>query len=77
MVPMIQTVEAIYEQGRLRPLKPITAHEGATYLVTLLEQQTKPLRQRTMRRARGKYRGRLSSSTDFAQRKQAEKRLER
>ncbi len=74
-----KTIEAIYENGLLRPVEPIRDSSDQIYLVTVLSIdafRTK-LRPMPVGDVRGKYRGYLSSADDFARSKQAEKTLER
>ncbi len=72
---MLRTIEAVYENGLLRPIEPRT---DQIYLVTILDAAAV---QRQTRQAvsslRGKYSGYLSTSDEFAHHKAAEKALER
>lgn len=76
MIP-VRTVEAVYEQGYLRPLEPLEAREGLVYIVTVLDIASIQRRARAARSWRGKYRGYLSPSDAFAHSKENEKALER
>ena len=76
MIP-VRTVEAVYEGGYLRPLEPLEAREGLVYIVTVLDIASIQQRARAAQGWRGKYRGYLSSSDEFARRKTSEKALER
>jgi predicted DNA-binding antitoxin AbrB/MazE fold protein len=71
MMQSIRTIEAIYEHGYLRPLQPIEGREGLVYLVTVIDVSAMN-RKRTARSMRGKYRGVMISTTEFARRKQEE-----
>ena len=71
MMQSIRTIEAIYEHGYLRPLQPIEGLEGLVYLVTVIDVSAMN-RKRTARSLRGKYRGIMISTADFARRKQEE-----
>ena len=75
---MLRTIEAVYENGVLRPLEPIEPRGDQIYLVTILDTEAM---QRRMRPAveglRGKYRGYLSTADEFARSKTSEKDLER
>ena len=75
MMQSIRTIEAIYERGYLRPLQPIEGRDGLVYLVTVLDVSAMN-RKRTARSARGKYRGVMISTAEFARGKQEEKDLE-
>jgi predicted DNA-binding antitoxin AbrB/MazE fold protein len=75
---MLRTIEAVYENGMLRPLEPIEPQSDRIYLVTILDADT--VQRRTKQHAsdlRGKYRGYLSTSEEFAHSKANEKALER
>ena len=76
MIP-VRTVEAVYEGGYLRPLEPLEAREGLVYIVTVLDIASIQKRAQAARGWRGKYRGYLSPSADFARDKETEKTLER
>ena len=75
----IRTVEAVYENGLLRPLEPLQQRGHEIYLVTILEPDILRAHQTPEERPslRGKYRGYLSSADEFARNKQTEKALER
>jgi|GEM_PF-922430 len=73
-----RTIEAIYENGLLRPLEPIQDLDNQVYLVTILnldafQRKTQAENGQTLR---GKYHGYLSSTDEFARSKQVEKALE-
>lgn len=74
-----RTIEAVYENGLLRPLEPIEDRGNQVYLVTIVNLDILRAKERpaTGRSVRGKYRGYLSSAEQFAANKQAEKALER
>ena len=74
-----KTIEAIYENGLLRPVEPIRDSSDQIYLVTVLSIDAfrAKLHPLPAGDVRGKYRGYLSSADDFARAKQAEKTLER
>jgi len=78
MAGVLQTVEAVYENGLLRPLKPIQGLGNQVYLVMILDADTERVQEgsQTNHSVRGKYRGYLSSADEFARGKQAEKALE-
>ncbi len=77
MTTAIRTFEAVYEKGCLRPLAPIEGREGLIYIVTVVDVNAIGRKSLSAQSVRGKYRGRLSSSADFAGNKQNEKALER
>ena len=79
MMSVLQTVEAVYENGLLRPLKPLQGLGNQVYLVMILDAEAERVQERsqTNRSLRGKYRGYLSSADEFARGKQVEKALER
>lgn len=75
---MLRTVEAVYENGMLRPLEPIEPHSDQIYLVTILDAAAMQRRtHQPVSGLRGKYRGYLSTSDEFAGSKASEKALER
>ena len=75
---MLRTIEAVYENGMLRPLEPIEPRGDQIFLVTILDADTMRRRTRqTVADLRGKYQGYLSTSDEFAHSKAAEKALER
>lgn len=78
MAGVLRTVEAVYEDGVLRPLEPIQDRSDQVYLVIILDIDAIrfPSRARAFRSLRGKYRGFLSSANQFARGKRAEKALE-
>jgi len=76
MVYALKTVEAVYEKGYLRPLEPIEQRPGLVYIVTIVDLAAVIHRAPSTHNLRGKYRGYLSSSNDFARRKKEEKALE-
>jgi predicted DNA-binding antitoxin AbrB/MazE fold protein len=76
MVYTLKTVEAVYEKGYLRPLEPIEQRPGLVYIVTVVDLTAVARRTPSLHNLRGKYRGHLSSSNDFAWRKKEEKILE-
>jgi len=78
MTGVLRTVEAVYEDGVLRPLEPIQDRDNQVYLVIILDLDAirSPAPTRTFRSLRGKYRGFLSSADEFARAKSAEKALE-
>lgn len=73
-----RTIEATYENGLLRPLEPIQDSGNEVYLVTILNLDLLRMKQRatSAQSLRGKYRGYLSSTAEFARNKQTEKALE-
>lgn len=73
-----RTIEAVYENGLLRPLEPIEDRGNQVYLVTIVNLDILRTKERSARGhgVRGKYRGYLSSADQFAANKQAEKALE-
>jgi len=75
MIP-VSTVDAAYEKGYLRPLEPWEAQETVVHIVTVLDIASIQKRTQTTRHWRGKYRGHLSLSNEFARSKQSEKALE-
>jgi predicted DNA-binding antitoxin AbrB/MazE fold protein len=77
MTHLIRTVEAVYEQGYLRPLEPIEQRQGLVYIVTIVDLKAVDRHIPSIKALRGKYRGHLSSSSDFARNKANEKGLER
>jgi predicted DNA-binding antitoxin AbrB/MazE fold protein len=79
MMSVLQTVEAVYENGLLRPLKPLQGLGNQVYLVMILDAEAERVQERsqTNHSLRGKYRGYLSSADEFARGKQVEKALER
>jgi predicted DNA-binding antitoxin AbrB/MazE fold protein len=79
MTSILQTVEAVYENGLLRPLKPIQGLDNQVYVVLILNPDTERTQEQsqTNHSLHGKYRGYLSSADEFAQSKQVEKALER
>ena len=79
MTGILQTIEAVYENGLLRPLKPIQGLDNQVYVVLILRPDTERTQEQsqTNHSLRGKYRGYLSSADEFAQSKQVEKALER
>jgi predicted DNA-binding antitoxin AbrB/MazE fold protein len=79
MMSVLQTVEAVYENGLLRPLKPIQGLGNQVYLVMILKPDAEHAQERSPanHNLRGKYRGCLSSADEFARSKQVEKALER
>lgn len=72
----IKTIEAIYEQGLLRPLEPLERRAGLVYLVTVLDMAAIEKPKTKQNSWRGKYRGHLSLSDNFAKQKESEKSLE-
>lgn len=76
MTSAIRTVEAVYEKGYLRPLQPIEQRPGMVYIVTIVDLTAVGQHLPPLRSLRGKYRGHLSSSNNFAQSKEDEKALE-
>jgi predicted DNA-binding antitoxin AbrB/MazE fold protein len=77
MTAIVKTVEAVYERGYLRPLQPLDGKPGLIYIVTVVDTTAAKLPTSTTRSLRGKYRGSLSSSDEFARLKQVEKEMER
>lgn len=73
MSAIVKTVEAVYEQGYLRPLQPLEGKPGFIYIITVVDTTAK----KPIASLRGKYQGVLSSSTEFVRLKQVEKELER
>jgi len=65
-------VEAVYEEGLLRPLEPIQDLSNQIYLVTILNLDAWRVLQRSQTDVslRGKYRGYLSSADEFARNRQ-------
>ena len=76
MTRAVRTVEAVYEKGYLRPLEPIEQRPGLVYIVTVVDVAAVGQHLPSLRSLRGKYRGHLSSSSDFARDKENEKALE-
>ena len=76
MTSTIRTVEAVYEKGYLRPLEYIEQRPGQIYLVTIVDLANMEQQAPSIKSLRGKYRGYLSSSDAFSQRKKSEKALE-
>ena len=76
---MLRTVEAIYENGVLRPLEPIQDRQDQMYLITIITAEAVRTSKHfpASTNLRGKYRGMLSSSEEFAHNKAGEKALER
>ena len=72
----IRMIEAVYEQGLLRPLQPLEERPGQVYFVTIVDLAAIEKQVTTSKSWRGKYRGHLSHSDDFAQQKKTEKTLE-
>lgn len=77
MSSAIQTVEAVYEKGYLRPLEPIENREGLIYIVTVVDPVASKRHKPAYQSLRGKYKGSLSSTEEFSRNKQIEKALER
>ncbi|MBM4425042.1 MAG: DUF104 domain-containing protein [Chloroflexi bacterium] len=77
MTSAIQTVEAVYERGYLRPLEPIENREGLIYIVTVVDPAAAKRTKAPLPNLRGKYRNRLSSTEEYFANKQIEKALER
>ncbi len=79
MISVLRTIEAVYENGLLRPLEPIQDLGNQVYLVTILniDALRAKIHPKPALNLRGKYRGYLSSADEFARNKQAEKALER
>lgn len=77
MSSAIQTVEAVYERGYLRPLAPIESREGLIYIVTVVDPAAARRGKPAYRSLRGKYKGLISSTEEFSRNKQIEKTLER
>jgi predicted DNA-binding antitoxin AbrB/MazE fold protein len=76
MISSTRTIETVYEKGVFRPLEPIDVHEGLHFLVTILEVKDRQEQRPVPATLRGKYKGFLSSTQEFAARKQSEKALE-
>ncbi len=78
MIASPRTIQAMYVDGLLRPLEPIQDAEDQVYFVTILNIETlcPPEGLQTIRSLRGKYRGYLSSTDEFARNKRVEKALE-
>jgi predicted DNA-binding antitoxin AbrB/MazE fold protein len=76
MKKSFRTFEAVYEGGYLRPLEPIDAHEGLLYIVTVIDVRAANSKAKAPSTLRGKYRGYLSTTDEFARNKQQEKSLE-
>jgi predicted DNA-binding antitoxin AbrB/MazE fold protein len=76
MESVIKTVEAVYEKGYLRPLQPIEQRPGLVYIVTVVDVEAVGRQRSSVAGLRGKYRGHLSHSDDFARSKENEKALE-
>jgi predicted DNA-binding antitoxin AbrB/MazE fold protein len=76
---MLRTVEAIYENGLLRPLEPIQDRQDQMYLITIVTTEAVRASKHfpASTNLRGKYRGMLSSADEFARNKANEKALER
>ena len=75
---MLRTVEAVYENGMLRPLEPIEPRGDQIYLVTILDTAVMPRpAHQPWSSLRGKYRGYLSPANQLARDKAAEQALER
>jgi len=72
----IKTVEAVYEQGYLRPLEPIEQRQGLVYIVTIVDLKAVDQHVPSIKALQGKYRGHLSSSSEFSRNKANEKGLE-
>jgi len=79
MSGVLQTIEAVYENGLLRPLKPIQGLGHRVYLVVILDAKVGRVQERSQTNPslRGKYRGHLSTADEFARNKRVEKVLER
>jgi len=77
MASAVRTVEAIYEQGVLRPVEPLEGRPGLIYFITIVDATVVERRADLTGKWRGKYRGILSLSDDFSRQKSAEKFLER
>lgn len=77
MTQAIKTVEAVYEKGYLRPLEPIEQRPGLVYIVTVVDVTAVGHHSPSVASLRGKYRGHLGHSDDFARQKTVEKSLER
>ncbi len=78
MSTTLRTLEAVYENGLLRPLEPIQDRKDQIYIVMILTPRVWQEQQRMAKPdLRGKYRSYLSRSSDFMAGKQAEKALER
>ena len=73
----VKTIEAVYEEGRLRPLEPLEERPGLVYLVTVVDVAAIGQKPVSIGSLRGKYKGLLSSSEEFSRQKQTEKTLER
>lgn len=70
MTHLIRTVEAVYEKGYLRPLEPIEAREGLIYIVNVVDLTA--VSPSSFKGLRGKFRGQLSSSSEFSKNKKAD-----
>lgn len=73
MIHAIKTVEAVYDKGYLRPLEPLEQRPNRVYIVTVVDLTAVTHHPSSIRSLRGKYKGYLSSSSDFARRKVLEK----
>jgi len=73
MTQVIKTIEAVYEKGYLRPLQPIEQRPDLVYFVTIVDLAAVGQPKPSPISLRGKYRGHLSSSDEFARQKKAEK----
>lgn len=75
---MLRTIEAVYENGMLRPLEPLEPRGDQIFLVTILDAEAVQRRVRQpISGLRGKYHGYLSTADEFARSKASEKALER
>ena len=63
-----RTIEAVYENGLLRPLEPIQESSDQIFLVTILNIDAFLAKARLQEAGslRGKYRGYLSSADEFS-----------
>ena len=72
----VRLIKAVYENGLVRPVEPIEHKEGLLYYVTIVD-LSKLLPTRSWEDLRGKYRGFISSSDEFARQKLQEKAREK
>lgn len=73
MTQVIKTIEAVYEKGYLRPLQPIEQRPDLVYFVTIVDLAAVGQPKPSPISLRGKYRGHLSSSDEFARQKKLKK----
>ena len=71
-------VDAIFRSGKIEPLSPLSLSEGSRVKIVVPEsdESIEDAQRASIRRLRGQFRGSLSSSDAFSQRKTIEKAME-